>query len=167
MEHVWLNVGCGDRKAPRPWINVDTWQELEPDQVWDCTQPWPYDDHTVHRIYMGQVIEHLDHPAGVEAALAEAARVLQAGGLLCVVTPDRFALAEKHCESWIRDNLTRGECRWPGDEHRWLPDRLEVHRLVDRVLPGALAVNVTNLHDGWPPGNRDPWDCCVISRKKI
>jgi len=157
-----LNVGCGDRLAPAPWVNVDCWPGVHPDVVADITTTWPFPTSSVGRVYMGQVLEHLDHPDGVRAAIGEAGRVLYPGGVFCVVTPDFAALDEKRCEGWIRENLTRGECRWPGDEHRWCPDRHTVAELVREVFPTAHAVHPMLLSDGWPPGNRDTWDCAVV-----
>lgn len=161
----WLNVGCGDRPFPAPWVNCDLWPGVGPDVVMDATAPWPVRAGSVERVYMGQVIEHLPYPEGVTAALANAAEVLALGGTLAVVCPDFDALEEKRCEQWIRDNLTRGECRWPGDEHRWCPTRHRVAELVGAVLPGARVVPPSTLLSYVPAGGFDPWDCAVVAVK--
>lgn len=159
---LMLNVGCGDRRAPAPWVNCDSYPGVSPDVIMDATAEWPFATGTVARVYMGQIVEHLDHPVGVRAAFAQARRVLRQGGLLAVVTPDFAAVEEKRFAPWIRENLTRGECRWLGDEHRWCPDRHEVLALVSEVFADAHVLHPSLLACAWPDGNRDAWDCAVI-----
>jgi len=160
---MWLNVGAGDRHGGRPWIDCDVWPGTRPHVVMDAAGPWPFADGSADRVYMGQVVEHLEHPTGVRAALAEAARVAGTSGTVCVVCPDFAALPEKRCEAWIRENLERGECRWPGDEHRWCPDRHELYRLMCEFFAQVEPIHPGLIDHDWPPGNRDPWDCAVLA----
>ncbi len=53
----------------------------------DATRRWPLDDDSVEVVYADNVIEHIDLEAG-RALLAEAARCLQPGGVIRLVTPD-------------------------------------------------------------------------------
>ena len=115
------------------------------------------------RIYLGQMIEHLAFPRGVRACLHEAARALRTDGVCCLVTPDWQAMKEKRLPPDHFDHAATGMRRWPGDEHRWRPDRWRVHTEVSRYFATVLPVNVMNLPAEWPPGARDLWDCCVLA----
>jgi SAM-dependent methyltransferase len=53
----------------------------------DATKRWPLEDDTVEYVYADNVIEHITLNAG-RAMLAEAARCLQPGGVIRLVTPD-------------------------------------------------------------------------------
>jgi SAM-dependent methyltransferase len=72
--------------TPRPgWIvtNVNALAKL----YLDATHRWPLEDDSVEYIYADNVIEHITLEAG-RAMLAEAARCLQPGGVVRLVTPD-------------------------------------------------------------------------------
>lgn len=161
--HLWVNVGCGDRPAPDPWTNMDLEPSTGAELVHDATEAWPFETGTLEKVYMGQVIEHLDHPGGVKAALGEARRCLRTGGVLAVVCPDFDALDEKKAPAWVRTNLEAGMCRWPGDEHRWQPTRGTVLEAVAEFFPTAHIIHPSTLHPPWPVTPPDPWDCCVVA----
>lgn len=161
-----INMGCGDQHAEPPWVNVDSWDMAGVDLVASATEPWPFDDGECNRVYLGQVIEHLDYPEGVRAALREAHRVLATGGVLCVVTPDFQRLEDARTPDWLKETLAAGLCRWPGDEHRWRPTRTVVLAEVTELFPTAHLINVTNLGNGWPPGGRGTYDCCVLATRQ-
>lgn len=82
---IRLNIGGGKSQALN-WINVDT---IWGDCVFDIVWPWPVDDGQISSIYMGHVLEHLDH-GKASTVLNEVYRVLCDGGLLRVVVPDAF-----------------------------------------------------------------------------
>jgi len=161
----WLNVGCGDVPAPAPWVNCDIWPGVAPDVVMDCTRSWPFPPESVARVFLGQVIEHLDYPLGVVNCLRQARRTLARGGRLVIITPDADAITEKKCGPDILAAETAGMGRWPGDEHRWLPRRMQLLGHVRSQFPRAYLVNHLALDGTWPAGSRNPWDCCVVAGK--
>lgn len=126
---------------------------------------WPFAEGSAEKVFMGQVIEHLDFPWGVRKALKEACRVLIPGGVLVVITPDFQAIKEKKAGADVWKAEAKGMCRWPGDEHRWMPTRGIVWRECNRRFGNAEILNHLNLDPVWPQGSRNPWDCCVLSVK--
>jgi hypothetical protein len=62
----------------------------------DATRRWPLEDASVSHVYADNVIEHLPLAAG-RAMLAEAARCLQPGGVIRLVTPD----VRRHVELYL------------------------------------------------------------------
>jgi hypothetical protein len=164
-EDLWLNVGCGDRPAGRPWVNGDSWPGVRPDVVMDACRRWPWPSSSAARVFMGQVLEHLPFPWGVRAALKEAHRVLRPGGQLMIICPDFLAMREKNAPPDAWTETARGMCRWPGDAHLWLPNRHVVGAELRRRFGNCVFVNHLNLDDSWPRGGRELWDCCAISEK--
>jgi predicted SAM-dependent methyltransferase len=133
----------------------------------DARHRWPFPDGGAAAVFMGQVIEHLDYPWGVRKAIKEACRVLAPGGRLVVITPDFQAIKEKRAGAEVWRNEAKGLCRWPGDEHRWMPTRGLVRRECNRRFGNAEIVNHMNLEPSWPAGSRNPWDCCVVAEKTV
>jgi len=160
-----INMGCGDRFGPDPWVNCDSWAPLDPDVLMDATRRWPFPSGSAARVFMGQFLEHLPYPWGVRYALREAHRVLAVGGLLCVIGPDFQALKEKKAPAEVWRNLAAGMRRWPGDAHLWMPNRTVMRREIERRFGSVEFTNHLNLGSDWPPGNRDPWDLCALAEK--
>jgi hypothetical protein len=109
---MWLNVGCGPHRAPRPWHNVDRVRRegnTEPDEVVGDTLPYP--DGTVTRLYAGHILEHVPLP-GVAALLADWIRVMHDSGHLAVVGPD----VNRALELFRTGRLGRDEL-WERMEH--------------------------------------------------
>lgn len=162
---LWLNIGCGDRPAGYPWVNCDSWAPVAYDMVMDATRKWPWPTSSAERVFMGQVIEHLPFPWGVRHALREAHRVLEPGGELCVICPDFLAMKEKKVGAEVWRNEAKGMCRWPGDQHLWMPNRNIVRRELERRFGNCTLINHLNLPGSWPSGSRNGWDVCAISEK--
>jgi predicted SAM-dependent methyltransferase len=160
-----LNIGCGDAWAPPPWVNCDSWPGVHPDVLMDATKKWPFPTSSAARVMMGQVLEHLPFPWGVRKALAEAHRVLEVGGLLCVITPDFTAMKEKKVPAEVWRNEAVGMRRWPGDQHLWMPGRNVVRKEIERRFGNCEFTNHLNLEASWPVGSRNPWDCCALAQK--
>jgi SAM-dependent methyltransferase len=90
-----LDVGCGDGELARhlpkgAWTGVDSSAEMlarapEPKRLADATE-LPFDDGSFSSVALLYVLYHLEEP---RLALAEAARVLRAAGLLAVSAPSR------------------------------------------------------------------------------
>lgn len=162
---LWINMGCGDRPAPAPWVNADSWRPLEPDVVMDACRRWPWPDAAATRVFMGQVVEHLPFPHGVRHAFKEAKRVLQPGGELLVICPDFLALKEKRAPADAWRETAKGMCRWPGDQHLWMPNRHVIAAELERRFGNVTFLNHLNLDDSWPAGGREPWDCTALSER--
>ena len=85
LSQVKLNLGCGFTKRIG-WINVDKYDNCEPDVVHDLNVfPYPWDDNSVDAIEMFHVLEHLEDWWG---ALGECARILRPGGSIEIRVPD-------------------------------------------------------------------------------
>jgi SAM-dependent methyltransferase len=90
-----LDVGCGEGELARhlpdgAWVGVDSSPAMlerapQPKHLGDATA-LPFDDASFDSVALLYVLYHLADPA---AALAEAARVLRAGGLVAVAAPSR------------------------------------------------------------------------------
>lgn len=79
-----LHLGCGE-DYHEDAHNVDVVANVNPDEVHDLnTMPWPWADDSFAEIRAYHVFEHLDD---MEAALREAARILQPTGLLKLRLP--------------------------------------------------------------------------------
>jgi predicted SAM-dependent methyltransferase len=156
-------VGCGDLPHRDGWTDCDCWPDLEPEVVMDASRPWPFYDDSAGRIFLGQVLEHLSYPQGVRRCLEEAARVLAPTGMCLVICPDSAAFDEKRVSLAEREQTRQGRRRWPGDAHRWLPNRFTVGAELCRCFETVRAVNVTNIGDDWPHGARVPWDCAFVA----
>lgn len=91
-----LNVGCGSVKFPG-WINID----IEPgaDLVVDLRNGLPLKNNTADFIYNEHFIEHLNHEDG-EKAVKEFYRVLKAGGVLRIATPELDYIIDKYMDDW-------------------------------------------------------------------
>jgi predicted SAM-dependent methyltransferase len=88
-----LNLGCGDYRVPG-YLGIDQLPGAAVDLV--LTVPpllWP--DASIHAIYMGHFLEHLDDQRGAEL-LREAYRVLEPGGGLGIVVPDFREVARRY-----------------------------------------------------------------------
>ena len=79
MIPVVVDLGCGDRKT-RHSVGVDCVHLSGVDKVHDLNVfPYPFDDDSVDRVVMNNVIEHLDDTIKV---LGEVHRILRPGGIV-------------------------------------------------------------------------------------
>ena len=91
---VRIHLGCGPRLLPG-WINID--YILGADVLLDLRQPLPLPDASVDYVYSEDFLEHLPFQAG-KKLVAECARVLRAGGVIRLATPDLTGLARAYLE---------------------------------------------------------------------
>jgi predicted SAM-dependent methyltransferase len=133
-----LHVGCGDVYL-EGWVNIDV-ESSKADVKHDLQTSLPYDDSSASFIYSEHFIEHLAAEAGANV-LKEFYRVLKAGGVLRIATPDLRYLMKKYflgwkSQDWIKTYgygwlQTRAEminlC-FRGWGHQYLYDREELER---------------------------------------
>lgn len=133
---IFLNLGCGETwsRAPKPWVNIDSRPEVEPDQVADLLD-LPYDNDSVEGIYAGHVFEHIPLPL-VFAALDEIKRVLIPGRDMLVVGPD----------------VKKGAAMFASGFITW-----------ERLIANGTATSERTLHGVSTSINSDPgshkWEC--------
>ena len=87
-----LHIG-GTVKAPG-WEVINVMPGPYVDHVGDAVDLSRFEDRTFGEVYASHVLEHFDYAGGVQAALREWCRVLEAGGILYVSVPDLETLAE-------------------------------------------------------------------------
>jgi predicted SAM-dependent methyltransferase len=96
LDQLRLNLGCGDYPL-EGFVNVDAVAGRTVDAVL-TVPPLPWPDASVTEIYMGHLLEHLDHRRGMEL-LGECYRVLQPGGSIGVVVPDFREVAQRYVDN--------------------------------------------------------------------
>ena len=161
-----LNVGSGQRRFDRPWLNLDaTYRPPEevPDVVADGSR-MPVAASVADLVVLSHIIEH-EGCGEASGLITEAYRVLRRGGSLLIFTPDLRALAARWLAGRISDYifLVNLYGAYHGDEHdrhRWLytPESLleyvasvvswsRVTQFNWRPIPQASLVN-----DWWVAG---------------
>jgi SAM-dependent methyltransferase len=79
-----LHLGCG-RKIMPGWINVDSVQLSGVDVVHNLSQfPWPFDNESIHAVYMRNVLEHL--PDTIKT-MEELYRICRPGANVYIAVP--------------------------------------------------------------------------------
>ena len=79
-----LNLGCGIKKR-KGYFNVDVNPDVKPDMIWDMDKyPYPFDNNTIDKVYMDNVLEHLEDPYKVAN---EVLRILKPGGVWEFIVP--------------------------------------------------------------------------------
>ena len=84
---VKVQLGPGQQHYLPGWINVDIARGPQVDIIWDLRKRLPFRDASCSAIFSEHVIEHLSKD-DAEKLLSECHRVLQAGGVLRLSTPD-------------------------------------------------------------------------------
>jgi predicted SAM-dependent methyltransferase len=99
QSHKKLHLGCGSNILPG-WTNVDL-SDRKGVVRWDLTKALPIGSGTVEYIYSEHFIEHMTRDQA-KALLNECCRVLGAGGVLRISTPD----LNKLVDVYLRKDLT-------------------------------------------------------------
>ena len=81
-----INIGCGPRPLPG-WINLDAARGERIDVVWDLRQGLPFPDSSCSAVFSEHLIEHITKEDAARF-FSECYRILKAGGVLRVSTPD-------------------------------------------------------------------------------
>lgn len=125
QNYVLLNLGCGNKILPKPWINVDQAPRngKQPDFEADIRDLSMFENNYADAVMAVHVIEHF-YQWEVQGVLKEWQRVLRPGGLIILECPD-IIKAARHLLNSRPENLTL----WPlyGDPghkdpamcHRW------------------------------------------------
>ncbi len=110
-----VQVGAGVSRL-KGWLNTD----IEPGDglaYLDATQPFPFEDGSIHYLFSEHVIEHLTYDEG-KSMVAESFRVLAPGGKMRISTPNLTRFIElfgknpsPEARSYIHGKL--GWHRWP------------------------------------------------------
>lgn len=158
-----INLGCGDNRAPAPWVDVDQYSGpgVYPDVVASAIA-LPFPDGSADKVYVGHLLEHLEWETDLPAVLKEIRGILAPGGKLCVVGPDYdLALSNPEWHSLI-PGIVEGGHRWPGDEHQWLSSGPKTLDAIVRVFPNAEQVDITKL-PGWPVVDTVGWQFAILA----
>lgn len=85
---IKINLGCGSRHNPPPWVNCDNHHHARPDRLFDFGKDdWPFPDGSCDEILARHCLEHLDNGRQLNRAMKEAYRVLVPGGRFEIEVP--------------------------------------------------------------------------------
>lgn len=144
--HLRLNVGCGEWPLGH-FTNLDSDPASSAD-ILATVPPLPFADASLHEIYAGHFLEHLDYEDG-QAFIAECHRVLIPGGALRLVVPDTREIMRRWLTGAIDRVQTDYSTYWPvadldslcslflystvqDSPHRWSYDLGTLRRAVTR-----------------------------------
>ena len=180
----FLNLGCGEFRAPDPWWNIDLEVRNEnalPDEL--VTRDKSLVDlfglNSCQRIYMGHLLEHVPWNMLMEF-LDDVKDALVPGGYIAIVGPDVLRMIQGwHVgkEPWdivlsgLEDDLAQFDLTsggYDGARHQW--NAYEAR--VVRVLEAASFVEVRAIeppfqeivNSQWPIVGCADWQCAVTAR---
>lgn len=82
---IKINLGCGSRRLPDPWVNCDHAEFAKPDMRFDFGRdPWPFAAQSADQIDARHCLEH---STGINHVMVEAYRVLVPGGRFEIEVP--------------------------------------------------------------------------------
>lgn len=82
---IKINLGCGNRRMPPPWVNCDHARYAEPDYLFDFGEDdWPFDNGSADEIDARHCLEHT---RGLLHVMLEAYRILTPGGKFIIEVP--------------------------------------------------------------------------------
>lgn len=155
---MMLNLGCGDHRAPAPWVNIDRWPGVHPDVV-ASADALPFRSGSVERLYCGHLLEHLEWETELPEALAEIRRVTDSA---CFVGPD-YDRAQANPEHHVLlSAIVCGGSRWPGDTHRWVSTEDRSLDAIWQFFPNAHPVDIYDMPD-WPVVTPTGWQFAIVT----
>lgn len=136
-DKLFLNLGSGQRRFQKPFLNVDVQSEpgREPDLQCDISS-LPFDDGSAEMIVLHQVIEHFGC-GEADGVIAECFRLLAPGGRLILTVPNMRTAAQR----WLMGNmetqlyLTLCYGAFMGDDadrHKWGFDEQHLRQNLER-----------------------------------
>lgn len=132
MDKVYLNLGCFDKKFPKPYINVDIREDVNPDVVENAFELYSFKEDSVDLIYCSHMFEHLKKMEA-EQALVNWNRVLKTGGILRLSVPDFEATCKRYLATGnIKEvtNLVCGSQKHDFDFHYAIYDKSNMTELL-------------------------------------
>ena len=133
-----LNLGSGQRKFDKPWINIDVQNTHNPDIVADISNLPMFADDSAEIIVLHHVLEHFGC-GEADGVLKEAWRILAPGGSFLIFVPEMRKIAQRWLVHEIDDFIfmvnTYGA--YQGDEHdrhRWGYDTMSLKKYIKSVL---------------------------------
>lgn len=85
---IKINLGCGSRHLPAPWVNCDHSEFAKPDMKFDFGRDmWPFNDGEANEIQAIHSLEHLKDGDGLNHVMREAYRVLLPWGKFTIEVP--------------------------------------------------------------------------------
>lgn len=173
-----LNLGCGQRPFPEPWMNVDCqekWLFSTPDgkpycfRMCDIRSMPIFPDNSAEIIVLWHVIEHFGC-GEADSIIKECYRILQPGGRLIVATPDLEMLAVawldgKLAEQIYATNLYGAYMGDEADRHKW---GFSQGRLLDYIGQFGAWSSIGKWEGPAPEGtdiSRDFWMATVEAIK--
>src|ERR671912_1740619 len=81
-----IQLGSGGNPKPG-WINVDLFASGA-DVALDLREELPFPSNLASLVYPEHLFEHLEYPHDAKRFISEVYRVLQPGGIFCIVVPD-------------------------------------------------------------------------------
>ncbi len=79
-----LNAGCGFKRK-KNWVNLDKYQQLNPDIVADLDKGLPFKNEIFEKILLSHVLEHI---SDVVFTMNELYRVMKSGGIMTIEVPE-------------------------------------------------------------------------------
>ena len=153
-----LHLGSGDHRI-EGWINVDRDAAMPVDVAADLTRDLPMRSGSVDLIHSEDFLEHVDEAAG-KHVIAECHRVLRAGGVIRILTPDLRALVDevyvrrdprhlRWCASYLDTDDACSALNMHmrmGGEHRFIYDVEHLTKLLHEA-----GFNVRRVRWNWSP----------------
>lgn len=106
-----IEPGCGP-KLKDSWVNIDLF-DPRADLHLDLRGAWPFPNGGISYIYSEHAFEHFDFHVEVPHFLAQAVRVLEAGGVFDLVVPD--------AEWPLKSSGDPSATHWTTSAKRWHP----------------------------------------------
>ena len=94
---IKLELGSPSRAGMEDWVATDI--NGGGDLQLDLTDPIPFPDNSVHRIYSSHVLEHFSYPHPMLDLLNECHRILKAGGELSIAVPNARIFIEGYANA--------------------------------------------------------------------
>ena len=127
----YLNLGCGNRYHPA-WINIDIAPCIPGVIAHDLSRGIPLPDSSCDVVYHSHLVEHL-RPEDARRFMKECYRVLKAGGILRVATPD----LERICRLYL-EKLEGASASDNGSAHDYEWILLEMYDQTVREKQGGM-----------------------------
>jgi len=161
-----INLGCYDKKFPKPYINVDIREDVNPDIVDDGFKLDKFNDSSVDLIYCCHMFEHLNKKEAL-IALRNWHRVLKVGGILRLAVPDFEQVVKRYIETdnlLELDNLLHGSQKHKYDYHYCSYD----FKKLEKILLDNKFCNITRWNWWEVEPNRyiDDFSKCYLPSDK-